>query len=176
MIIFVSLLSRLNNKETKFIEKIVSENSLTDVDDWYVNDFAQLEGFDVLISEFGIIGLNRCVEMFRKRIIGSTLGHKASCSVFNYGAYTKSLSSIGIREDLISCSRSVNELRCLNNAVKHNESAVSSELAQFWKWKSKEGNPLGNMTRDYTRLRPLVANYLKDFSLRLNRWWKRNHP
>jgi hypothetical protein len=126
-------------------------------------------------SEFGIVGLYRCVEMFRKRIIGFTNGHEAS-SVFKYDTYKKYLSSLGIQEEHIRCSRSVNELRCLNNAIKHNESAVSSDLTQFRKWKNKEGEALGNLSRDYRRLRPLVDSYLQDFSLRMRRWWERNHP
>jgi hypothetical protein len=47
---FRELSIETKRRETEFLETLVSESNPTDIDEQYVDDFAQLEEFNVLIS------------------------------------------------------------------------------------------------------------------------------
>jgi len=159
---FVDLTDRTKGSELRSLERIASEASANVPDDWLTDDFAQIDDFATLSSEFAIVGLWRCVELYRKRAV----------SIDNS---TRKLSNLQITEENIRCARSVNELRCLNNALKH-EQRIGGDLVKlkFQRWRGKDGENLGNLKPHYGRLRPLVERYLEDLTDRLNRWWKSN--
>ena len=69
-----------------------------------------------------------------------------------------------IKEGKIHCAKDVDELRCLNNAIKH-ERRVNSALAKFPGW--KKGTELGDLESHYYRLQPLAKRYLEDLAKRL---------
>ena len=71
-----------------------------------------------------------------------------------------------IKGTKIRCVQSVNELRSLNNAIKH-ERRVNGELAKFPRWKNKKGDELGDLESHYLRLRPFAKRYLEDLTERL---------
>ena len=153
--------------EKETLEKIAaSSGGEGDCDDRWVDEVAQLEGFAWLSSEFAIIGLWRCVELYRKAAIEHALGPSAVQGVFVHKKFQKKLRSQGIEESQICCAEHVDELRCLNNAIKH-ERRVSDELAKFPRWKDKEGKELGDLKRHYVRLRPRAKRYLEDLAKRL---------
>lgn len=62
-----------------------------------------------------------------------------------------------------------NELRLLNNAIKHNEGKVSTELAKnFPQWNGKEGQELSDeLGTTFQRLLPEVKRYVSDLAERL---------
>lgn len=62
----------------------------------------------------------------------------------------------------------MNELRCLNNSIKHDQT-VNGELTSFPRWRSKEGDKLGDLERHHVRLRRAVDAYLDDLTTRLSR-------
>jgi len=95
-------------------------------------------------------------------------GTQAATMVFRHKEFQKQLKSLGIDETQTRCARSVDELRCLNNSIKHSQ-RVNEELAKFPRWKNKKGDNLGNLESHYRRLRPVAERYLKDFSGRLDR-------
>ena len=135
-------------------------------DDFWGEEFAQLDEFSRLASEFAIIGLWRCVELYRKRAIRHALGGNAVQRVFVHKEFQRKLRSQGIEESQLCCAGDMDELRCLNNAVKH-ERLVSTELAGFPNWSSKVDKELGDLESHYIRLRPLAKQYLKDLAERL---------
>ena len=69
-------------------------------------------------------------------------------------------------EKKICCAQSVDELRCLNNAIKH-ERKVGDELAKFPLWQNKEDDELGDLESHYHILRPFAKQYLEDLTERL---------
>ena len=162
------------------IEQMAARSSgenVPDGDRW-VDDVAQLKEFSWLYSEFAIIGLWRCIELYEGRAKRHIRRHKQSAM--------RSALDIILRdkEKKIRCARSVDELRCLNNAIKH-ERRVNGELAEFPRWKKKKGNKnsklvnfprwktkkndeLGDLERHYLRLRPCAKRYLEDLTKRLN--------
>jgi hypothetical protein len=139
-------------------------------DDWLVDDFAQLDGFAVLSAEFAIVGLWRCVELYKIRAI--RIARTKAIHIASGGraaARVKELSRLGIaRQRIPHCARSVNELRCLNNAIKHSRRVVD-ELAKIPRWRGKRGRELGNLEGHYARLRSAAERYVNDLADRLSR-------
>jgi hypothetical protein len=134
--------------------------------DRFVDDFQALEDFATLSAEFSIVGLWRCIELYRKRAIWNCSGEKAAAGVFRHKQFQRELSRLRINEERISCSLTVDELRCLNNSIKHDQ-RVGDELATFRYWKNKRGRPLGNLALHYPRLRAAAERYLNDLTEKL---------
>ena len=164
---FFELAKKARRSEQKDLEQIAASSGDNVPDDWLVGDFAQLKEFSWLYSEFAIIGLWRCIELYRKRAMRAALGNDAARRAYRHEAFKKDLSFLNIKETKICCARSVDELRCLNNAIKH-ERRVNGELAEFMRWKNKKGNKLGDLERHYLRLGPFAKRYLEDLKKRLN--------
>ena len=152
--------------EKKALEQRAASSGGGYPDDLYVDDFAQLEEFAQLSSEFAIIGLWRCVELYRKAAIKHALGSDAVQGLFDHKKFLLKLRSEGIEESQIRSAKSVNELRCLNNAIKH-ERRVNGPLAKFSMWEGKEKKELGDLERHYARLQPHAEQYLEDLAKRL---------
>lgn len=137
-------------------------------DDRWGDDVPQLTEFTWLYSEFAIIGLWRCIELYRKSAMKVALGKDASERAYKHRPFQKDLLRLKIEETKVRCAKSVNELRCLNNAIKH-ERRVNGELAEFHRWKNKKGNKLGDLESHYVRLRPFAEWYLEDLTKRLKK-------
>lgn len=171
---FLDLTGTARTSEQRSLEQLQEQAAENVPEDWLVDDFVQLEDFSRLSTEFAIVGLWRCVELYRRRAMLFALGDHAAKAVFKHKQFIKKLASLGIDEAQIRCSLSVNELRCLNNSIKHT-GRVDSELAQCHYWMCKNGAALDNLGPHYQRLRPLAENYMKDLSRRLDLIWRRNH-
>ena len=137
------------------------------LDNWLVDEVAELEDLALLSEEFAIVGLWRCIELYRKRAMRIALSKDAARRSFKHKEFQKDLLQLQIEETKLRCARYVDELRCLNNAIKH-ERRVNDELAEFPRWKKKKGNKLGSLERHYLRLRPFAMCYLEDLTKRLN--------
>ena len=137
-------------------------------DDRWVDDVAQLKEFAWLYAEFAIIGLWRCIELYRKSAMRFALSRGAARRAYEHEKFKKDLLRLKIKETKIRCAQSVNELRCLNNAIKH-ERRVKGKLADFPRWKNKKGDELGDLESHYLRLRPFAERYLEDLTERLKK-------
>ena len=159
-----------HQRQQAHLERLASTNRGRNLpDDWLTDDFSALADFAELSAEFSIVGLWRCIELFRKRAIWNCAGKKAATAVFRHKQFQSDLSKMRINEKRISCSRTVDELRCLNNSIKHDQ-RVGDELATFKYWKNKKGQPLGNLAVRYPRFRIGAERYLKDLTEKLVRW------
>ncbi|MHB1757867.1 MAG: hypothetical protein ACYCT9_10225 [Leptospirillum sp.] len=127
---FVELVHETQQKNLTGLEKLAKKIDPDNDSDWLVDDFQELNDFDTLSSEFGIVGLWRCVELFNKDAICIALGPDEAESVFNHKKFKKKLLKLQITEEDVKCSQSADELRCLNNSVKHSQ-LVSKELARL---------------------------------------------
>jgi len=174
---FLDLAGKARSSRQELLENLVASAKMSAVEDWLVDDFSQIDEFPNLAGEFAVIGLWRCVELHRKQSIAIVLGKDASRGVFKNKVFKKKMLQFGIHEEMLRCARSVDELRCLNNSIKH-ERRVGNELSNFRRWKRKLGNELGDLLPHYMRLRPLAERYLQDLTCRLCLCWKkkRSHP
>jgi hypothetical protein len=159
---FLQLARKAQTPEQVVLElRRIAQRDGTEDDDLLVDDFAQLGDFAQFASEFAIFALWRCIELFQTQAVRTASGGKAVARAWVHKRLQEELSRLGITECRIRCARSVNELRCLNNAIKHNQ-YVSSELAAFGRWRTKKGSELGNLECHYRRLRPPAERYLDD--------------
>lgn len=149
-----------------FIEHLVPS---TKHDISFVDDYDEMNAFARLYSECTIMALWRCVELYRKRAIFLAVGESTARNVFKNQNFIDVLKKeTGVVEATVRCHRSVNELRCLNNAVKH-EKRVGGELAMLPKWKKYKGEDIKDLLFHYYRLRPMAEKYINDLTARLNR-------
>lgn len=140
------------------LEQIAARSGENVPDDWLFDDVAQLKEFSWLYAEFAIIGLWRCIELYEA---------EAKRHIRRHG---QSVMRAIIKDEKkkIRCARSVNELRCLNNAIKHRR-RVDGELAKLPRWKNKKDDELGDLESHYHRLRPFAKQYLEDLTDRLKK-------
>ncbi len=171
---FVELVGGTKRSEQKTIERLASKNINNIPEDWFVDDYYRINEFYDLSLEFAIVGLWRCVELFRKRAIVNAIDSEHTKSTYKHKQFVNQLSTLNITENKLRCARSVDELRCLNNAIKHTQ-RVSKELESFKRWQGKHNDDLVNLEQHYRRLRTLAERYLKDLTNRLNRYWKKKH-
>jgi hypothetical protein len=169
---FLELINEAKESRQTFLEELAASKETQEPDDLLVDDFAQLDYFSELAAEFTILGLWRCVELYRSRAMSNALGRDVGKGAFNNKEFVKQLARLGIQENRIRCARSVDELRCLNNAIKH-ERCVGEELSAFKCWQKKKWKDFGDMQPHYSRLRPLAQRYLEDLTNCLCRWWKK---
>lgn len=107
-----------------------------------------------LAEEMIIIALFKTLEIsIKKMAIGSELFTEDEVKSFYNFASLKKL----IKRDIcditnLSNYNAYNELRCINNCVKHS-GLVSSELATFSCWSGKEGDKIENLYSHYCRLK-----------------------
>jgi hypothetical protein len=142
------------------------------VEEQFVDDVAEIDAFAKLYAECAIIALWRCVELYRKRVIAQALGRAEADRVYINEVFCKKLAQLGITESTLRCAKSVNEIRLLNNAVKH-KGYVEGELAALPRWKLKSGQRIGDLRPHYVRLRPLADRYIDDLTKMATEWWKR---
>lgn len=163
---FLELANKAHESEQSFLEQLGSSENAEKLDDWLADDFAQLDTFKSLTGEFAILGLWRCVELYRKRSIRNALGVDAAKDVFNHKCFKQKLANLQITEENIQHADLVNELRCLNNAIKH-ERRVTDELCTFAHWKNMIGTDLGDLRPHYQRMLPKTKEYIKDLTQQL---------
>jgi hypothetical protein len=156
------------SKEAKILRRGAMKKGDHIPDDWVADELALLDDFSALSAEFAIVGLWRCIELYRKTAIAFAASQTAAAKAFRHREFQKELSKLGITEKRVRCARSVDELRCLNNAIKHDQH-VDGELADFPRWRSKQGRKLENLESHYRRLRPAAERYLNDLAGRLGR-------
>lgn len=150
-------------KGQQALEQKTASSGANVPDDWLFDDVTQLKEFSWLYAEFAIIGLWRCIELYEAEAKGHIRRHKQS-------AMRAALNIIKDENKKIRCALSVNELRCLNNAIKHRR-RVQGELTKLKlpRWKNKEGDKLGDLECHYLRLLPFAKKYLEDLTKRLNK-------
>lgn len=163
---FLELAQKAEVKERDSLEKLGTK--ISPEDDWLVDDFAELEDFVVLSSEFAIVGLWRCVELYGKRTKKAIrfIASQDTTAATKRVVWEKLL-DLDQSVTQIRCSKTVIELRELNNAIKHTK-LVDGDLAELPRWRNKKGSELGNLKSYYPRLRTAAERYLNDLSKRLS--------
>jgi hypothetical protein len=111
-----------------------------------------------LSHELCIVALYRQVELHTKRVAKRNFPSLDEQQLFNIA---KMKAAFPFKLEALSQFVALDELRLLNNAIKH-EGLVSDELAKsFPSWKI--GEKLDDLDKNYERLLPLVQDYVKAF-------------
>lgn len=135
------------------------------VDERWLLDEAQSQA-----EQLSIVGLYRTVEFLTKKIISRPYyGHKAKIKeCHDWCKLKKNLEKDFFGFDLsnIVSYDTVDELRRLNNAIKHNDGVVTAKLAEFSGW--KEGEKIRNLRPHFDRFAAHIPKYLADFTEKLN--------
>ncbi len=154
----------------KTIERLAARFSDDEAQDYIADNFAdnlaELDVISALGDEFAIVGLYRVVEVFRGRIMQARYGSASPNTAYINRVRDFLLKHHGIDIDRIPHHRAINELRLLNNAIKHDTAIVTAELAQaFPRW--KEGKRLTGLNAAYERLKKHVPAYIFAFAARV---------
>ena len=153
-------------KRTRHLEKLSLKGG---PDDRYADDFADLKSVTRLNSELALIALWRCVELCRKRVIQGTLGNEVAREAWTHAKAVKALKEIGIAGSKLQSWKTVDELRCLNNAIKHS-GYVEGPLAKHNAWSAKRGELIDGLDGEYPRFRQAADEYIKDLLLKASQW------
>jgi hypothetical protein len=136
----------------------------TEVQEFLADDLNELDAILGLADQLAIVALHRVVEMNTGRILAHKFGTATRTASYS-GRLRKFLAQHGINIELIPHYRAINELRLLNNAIKH-AGYVTAELAhEYPRWK-QDGELIG-LDAAYIRLKGHVPSYIFRFAERL---------
>jgi hypothetical protein len=162
-------LDHLNASISRRIKKLEEEANNLSVDQF--DDPEDIEGYRYhleelaasaysaknLGDELSIVALYKKVEGHTARVVKRKLPSAASV---NLSYFNKLCSVLPFDIKLVDGFSGFNELRLLNNSIKHG-GAVSAELAkEFPHWIEK--SELSGLDKAFQRLLPLVKRYVKD--------------
>jgi hypothetical protein len=141
-------------------------NDLPDeVQEFLADDLYELDAISDLADQLAIVALHRVVENNTGRILAHKFGAAAGRNASYIGRLHAFLTRHGIDIGFVPHYRAVNELRLLNNAIKH-AGHVTAELAnEYPRW--KQGRELAGLGTAYERLRGRVPSYIFHFAERV---------
>ncbi len=171
----MELISRyLENVESQYSQEVarldtesdsVSKRSFDDPDDydWYeeniADEFSVLEDIRNLGEQLGIVAAYRVVETKMKQILKWRY-RTENLDGLNIQGVKERLSRLGINLEGTPHYRAADELRLLNNSIKHNDGQVSPPLAgAFPVW--HEGEKLRDLEDTFNRLTPEIPKFIQ---------------
>jgi hypothetical protein len=169
---YLTLAHESRDSRLETLGKLSQSDKIDGPEDYLTDDFAQLDDFAIIASEFAVIGLWRSIELYRRRAMLNVFGQDGAAIAFKNKKFKEYLAKLGIVEETLGRANAVDELRCLNNAIKHTRH-VTGELSNFGCWRKKKGEELGDLSSHYERLKPLASEYLEDITKHLNDWWRK---
>jgi hypothetical protein len=136
-----------------------AENLPEEAQEFLADEVDMLKSIAGLADQLAIVALYRVVELNTGRILrhkfGATVAGKTS-RIDRVGDLLNK--QLGVNIESVPHYRAVNELRLLNNCIKH-EARVSKQLADgYSRW--KQGAKLTDLDATYERLRAKVPAYI----------------
>lgn len=146
-------------RRNRYIEQRAHELP-EDLQEHLAYEYQKLEAISDLADEFSIIALYRAIETLTGRMLAHEFGPSAQRWAGNITILKQQLQNQkGVDLEKVPHFRVMNELRLLNNSIKHNDSKVSQELSRNYpRW--KQGKPLTLLDQAYNRLSPRVPTYI----------------
>ena len=143
-------------------ENIQADPALDEADkDWlehlHEDDHYFLEEAEKLSAELAIVALYKKIEITTKSAVLIAYPDIPSKDLFQIKKLKKALKAKKIDIHQLSHYASMDEIRCLNNAIKHS-GLVGGELAMYPAW--KKGASLSDLHSAYQRLAPLCVMYM----------------
>lgn len=148
--------------------KFLSDNDYNSYVDSLIDEFDILKEVNLLSSQLAIVALYRIVELRTKSILKRHLKNSKSIkAVFRFDNLIKLLKKeFGIDLHKVNGFSKIDELRCLNNSIKH-QGIVSDELSKFQGWKL--GEKIGETTESFISLSKIVPSYLFSLSEKIEK-------
>ena len=122
------------------------------------DEFFSLDEVQKLGYELCVVALYKQVELHTKQVVKRNFPSVDEKALFNFD---KLKAALPFKMGKLKNYAAVNELRLLNNAIKH-EGRVSKELAKSYPtWKA--GEKLDSLEFALNRLSPLIQKYVEEF-------------
>lgn len=122
------------------------------------DEFFSLDEVQQLGYELCIVALYKQVELHTKQVVKRNFPSVDEKALFNFA---KLKAALPFKIGKLKNYAAVNELRLINNAIKH-EGRVSKELAKYYPvWKA--GEKLDGLEFALNRLSPLLQKYVEEF-------------
>lgn len=156
---FRAQLEEQHQSELKKLEDVYGEED--DGIEFLADESYVLDEVLDLGGQLAIVALYRIVELKTSKMLGWkwTEVDIKKMNLYKADSLAKALRrELGIDIKALLGFAAVDELRLLNNAIKH-QGRVSAQLAKYPGW--VEGEPLRELGAAYTRLAPSVPGYLK---------------
>lgn len=135
-----------------------AEDLPPDAQEFLADELYQLQSVSHLADQLSIIALYRVVELTTGRMLAHEFGKAAEKKASDIAKVLHLLKNEkGVDLASVPHYRTIDELRHLNNAIKHS-GRVTKELAKYPRW--KEGDQLTGLAEAYERLRPKVPPYI----------------
>lgn len=142
-----------------------------EIEGFLSDELREIDTISGLADELSIVALYRVVELNTARIVVYEFGPAAKQKASRIdGVKDLLMKNMGLKLETVPHYRAINELRLLNNAIKH-EGVVSDDLAKaFPRW--KRGSALSGLDKAYKRLGPRVPIYILRLSERMKLKYK----
>lgn len=122
-----------------------------------ISNISVVETLERISQELIIIGLYKKVELTTKRILSIYFPNRNVDKLYEKKELNRILKKCRVTLEDISSYGSVDELRLLCNAIKH-QGLVTGALANYPGW--KKGEKITKLLEVYDRLKPRVIQYL----------------
>lgn len=133
--------------------------------DDFVDEIFILDEINTLSDQLSIVALYRVVELKTKMVLKCFCKDENKIDSLSIDKVKSILKKeFGIDIDQIQSFIHIDELRLLNNAIKH-QNKVTSNLAKFNGW--MEGEELKDLSKIFERISPEVPKYVADLTKKL---------
>ncbi|MGN8545426.1 hypothetical protein ACQPTN_10995 [Bradyrhizobium sp. 13971] len=162
---FRDLVDQERTRQRKQVQRRAAALSAS-MQEFLADQAHELDTVSRLADELSIVALYRIVEINTSRMVAHEFGLAAKRDA----AYLPRLKNLlftrkGLVLDTVPHYRAINELRLLNNAIKH-AGVVTDELANgYSRW--HKGDELKGLDKAYMRLRPKVPIYILRLAQRM---------
>jgi hypothetical protein len=143
----VDSISRQEKELKTYKETPSDEISQHDYEDLLGEQYVSLREYRDFIFGLAIIALRKKIEIHLKRIEQFSKPHKLTKQELK----------------LLPSYQEFNELRCINNCIKHSEK-VDQELSELANWKSQRGQELRDLESHFHRLKPHAVAYIRSYA------------
>jgi hypothetical protein len=140
--------------------------------DTLIDDAYRLSQTLDLANQLAIVALYRTIETLSASALASRFSKNAAKAASHLPSLEKLLSGHGVILSSIPHYRVADELRLLNNAVKHSGKVSQGLSVKYKRW--KQDAPLTQLDEAYYRLSPRVSCYLQRFVERIGADWPKN--
>lgn len=173
--IYLAASESLNNFKTKLEEKekdIESDANLSNADKNYLihllgDDHYENNLIRELSSEMVIVGLYKTVEIVIKLMLkySELFTDREQRNIYRIAELKKEVKKKVVDIETLDGFSSYDELRCINNTIKHNDNTVQIDLAHFNNW--TKGDKLSKLWNHYNKLKPGVRKFVYKLSEKL---------
>lgn len=165
---FLRYLNESIDHQREKLEEQFANTTNGEYADHLENLYASLSATKSLGDELSIIALYKKVESHMIRLVKNKGQSSDAKKLSHFNDFCEALRSLNINIEDVDGYTGFNELRLLNNAIKHNEGKVSTKLAnEFSRWRGKEGEELSELDKTFRRLLPEVKRYVSDLAEKL---------